>query len=162
MTTARVARNKAVYITYEIVSTQGELLEKSDLPVGYVHRAGGPLLEKLEDGLDGCEVGASVEVAVGPEDGFGAHREELTSVQELDDVPEEFRRIGAEAEFSNERDDTITMVVTKIEDGQVILDGNHPLAGMDLVFRVTVASVREATDDEIQSGVPADTSAPLQ
>ena len=162
MTTTRVAPNKAVYITYEIVSAQGELLEKSDLPVGYVHRAGGPLLEKLEDGLEGCEVGASVEVSVGPEDGFGAHREELTSVQELDDVPEEFRRIGAEAEFSNESGDTITMVVTKIEDGQVILDGNHPLAGMDLVFRVTVASVREATDDEIQSGVPADTSAPLQ
>ncbi|RKZ33950.1 MAG: peptidylprolyl isomerase [Gammaproteobacteria bacterium] len=162
MATARVGRHKAVYITYEIISAQGELLEKSDLPVGYVHRAGGLLLEKLEDGLEGCAVGESVEVPIGPEDGFGGHREELTSIQDLDDVPEEFHRLGAEAAFENERGETISMMVTEIKDGQVILDGNHPLAGKDLVFRVKVTSVRAATDAEIQSGVPADTSAPLQ
>ncbi len=156
MAKQRVGRRKVVYFTYEIRDPAGGVLERSDLPIGYVHGGKGELFEKLEASLDGRAVGDTVEVTLTPEESFGPHKPELTYTDRIDNVPLEYRRLGAEATFSNDEGETISMVVTRIEDDQVTLDGNHPFAGHTLVYRITVSDIREATEAEIGSGTPSE------
>ena len=161
MSGSRVAKHKVVYLTYEIRDLAGGILEKSDIPVGYVHGANDTLFEKIEQRLTGHTVGETVEVALTPEEGFGPHKPELTYTDEIANVPPEYRRLGAEATFSNDAGETITMVVTHMEGGRLTLDGNHPFAGKTVQFRVTVVGVRDATNEEILKGVPAETAGVL-
>jgi FKBP-type peptidyl-prolyl cis-trans isomerase SlyD len=151
---ATVSRHKVVEITYVIQDLDGRILEQCDLPVAYLHGVGGPILEKIEQALEGRAVGDRVEVTVSPSEGFGPHRPELTFTDDIDHVPAQFRYIGAEAEFANERGEVLRMRVTRIEGGKLTLDGNHPLAGKTLRFRVKVVGVREASPAEIAAGAP--------
>jgi FKBP-type peptidyl-prolyl cis-trans isomerase SlyD len=154
MTEPTVRRNQVVYFTYRIVDADGRLHEQIDLPVGYVHGVDSPLFPQIEAALEGRRVGDAVAVTLAPEEAFGPHRPELTFSDAIENVPPEYRRIGAEATFQNERGETITMVVTRIADGRVTLDGNHPLAGRTLTFHVAVTDVRPATETEIERGLP--------
>ncbi len=155
----RVRKDQVVYISYVIQGSDGEVLEQHDLPVGYVHGGGG-LLEKVEAALEGKAVGDRVEVTLEPEDGFGPHRPELTFTDDIENVPEEHRFLGSEVEFENERGESMLFRVTRIEDGKLTIDANHPLAGKTLRYLVRVEGMRPATLDEVANGVPAD--APLQ
>jgi len=150
----RVGKRKVVFLTYRIADLEGQLHEQMDLPIGYVHGANSNLFEQIEGALDGHAVGDTVEVELTPQDGFGEHRPELTYTEAIENVPPEYRHLGAEAEFQNERGESMTMVVTRIENGQITLDGNHPLAGKTVIFTVTIADIRDATAEEIASGVP--------
>lgn len=152
----KIGKNKAVYINYSIIGEDGQVIEQYDLPIGYIHGARSNLLEKLESALDGMAAGDRVEVTVKPEDGFGEHRPELTFTDAIENVPPAYRRLGAEVVFENEAGDTLTMRVTRIENGKVTLDGNHPLAGRTVKFIVNVLAVRDATLDEVARGAPAD------
>jgi FKBP-type peptidyl-prolyl cis-trans isomerase SlyD len=150
-----VSRNKVVSVTYEIFDGRGELFERSDLPVSYVHGAKeSPMFAKIERALEGRDVGDSIEVELPPNEGFGDHRPELTFSDDVDNVPPQFRRLGAEVTFQNEKGEELNMVVTRIEAGRLTLDGNHPLAGQTVRFRVKVAGVRDATPEEIAQGAP--------
>lgn len=155
----RVRNDQVVYISYVIQGSDGEVLEQHDLPVGYVHGGGG-LLEKVEAALEGKAAGDRVEVTLEPEDGFGPHRPELTFTDDIENVPEEHRFLGSEVEFENERGESMLFRVTRIEDGKLTIDANHPLAGKTLRYLVRVEGMRPATLDEVANGVPAD--APLQ
>jgi len=75
---------------------------------------------------------------------------ELTYTDDLANVPEQFRYVGAEVEFQNERGQSHIFTVTHVGDGKLTVDGNHPLAGKTLTFAVTVTSLRDATGEEIQ------------
>jgi FKBP-type peptidyl-prolyl cis-trans isomerase SlyD len=154
MAQAVVGKHKVVAVTYQIRDQSGGIFERSDLPVRYVHGVDGPLLEAIERRLEGAQVGDTVELTVSPEEGFGPHRPELTFVDDLENVPPQYRHVGAEVSFSNERGETLEMKVTRIEDGKLTVDGNHPLAGQTVEFRVTVVDVRDATADEIAHGLP--------
>jgi FKBP-type peptidyl-prolyl cis-trans isomerase SlyD len=156
--TARVEKNKVVYITYEIWDERGGLFERSDIPIGYVHGIQGPLIEKVEKGLEAHKMGDTVEIRVSPAEGFGDYRPELTFTDDLENVPEEYRYLGAQAEFQNDRGETMTVVVSRIEDGKLTVDANHPLAGQTITFRVTIVGVREATPQEIAERVPCETA----
>jgi FKBP-type peptidyl-prolyl cis-trans isomerase SlyD len=152
----RVGQRKVIYFTYEIRDTAGKVLERSDLPIGYLHGGQRELFDKLETSLEGRSVGDTVEVMLAPEEGFGPHNPELTYTDSIDNAPLEYRRLGAEATFANDQGETIDMVVTRIENGQVTLDGNHPFAGHALIYRITVSGIREATKAEIQRGTPGE------
>jgi FKBP-type peptidyl-prolyl cis-trans isomerase SlyD len=158
MSADKVAKNKAVYITYSIVDGLGNVFEQMDMPVGYIHRANSGIFEKVEDALEGCSVGDHLEVVLTPEEGFGEHQPELTFTDDLDNVPPQFRFVGAEVELSNDRDEAMMFKVTQIADGKLTIDGNHPMAGQTVTFKVDVVSVRNATADEIVSGRPADSN----
>jgi FKBP-type peptidyl-prolyl cis-trans isomerase SlyD len=158
MSDARVGCNQVVYITYRIVDADGVLQEQVDLPVGYVHGGCSPLFPQIERALEGLGVGERTSVTLGPDEAFGPHRPDLTFTDALENVPPEYRRLGAEATFQNDRGESITMTVTRIGDGQVTLDGNHPLAGKRLTFHVTVADLRPATAAEVERGLPEGTS----
>lgn len=150
----RVGQRKVVYFTYEIRDPAGGILERSELPIGYLHGGKRELFEKLETSLEGRAVGDTVEVTLTPEESFGPHKPELTYTDRIENIPSEYRRLGAEATFANDQGETIHMMVTRIEDQQVTLDGNHPFAGHTLVYRMTVSDIREATEAEIRSGTP--------
>lgn len=151
-----VSRNKVVYITYTIWDQRGRLFEQYDLPVGYVHGANGPLFEKIEQMLEGRKVGDRVEVTLTPREGFGEHKPELTFTDDVENVPPQHRQLGCEVMFENERGEQMLFRVTRIDDGRLTVDANHPLAGHTVKFVVNVVAVRPATLDEIANGVPAD------
>ncbi|MBI4194928.1 MAG: FKBP-type peptidyl-prolyl cis-trans isomerase [Betaproteobacteria bacterium] len=151
-----VTRNKVVYLTYTIWDESGRLFEQYDLPVSYVHGANGPLFEKIESALEGRKAGEQVEVTLSPRDGFGAHQPELTYTDDIDNVPPEHRRLGSEVMFENESGAQMLFRVTRIENGKLTVDANHPLAGQTVKFVVSIVAIRPATLDEIANGMPAD------
>ena len=148
----RVEVNKAVHFTYFISDDTGNRVEHSDIPVGYIHGANSPILPRLGEVLSGRSVGDQVEVTVGPEEGFGPHRPELTFIDDLKNVPSEFRQIGAEVEMKNDRGESKKFVVSKIEGDKLTVDGNHPLAGKTITFHLTITEIRDASNEEIASG----------
>jgi len=155
-----VQRGRAVYITYVITDDAGQVLEQYAMPVGYVHGGRSGLFDRIEAALAGRRVGDRVEVRLAAAEAFGPHRPELTFTDELENVPPEHRAVGSEVEFESERGERRVFRVTRIEGGRLTVDGNHPLAGKDLTFRLRVEAIRPATAEEIASGMPADT--PLQ
>ena len=153
MSDQSVSQNKVVSFIYSIVDDSGELLEQSDIPISYVHGGKHDLFEKVEAGLDGCVAGDTIEVSLTPEEGFGVHDPELTYTDKLENVPDEFRSIGAEVEMMNDQGDSRKFTVTRIENGKLTVDGNHPMAGKAITFRIKVTDIREATTEEIANGV---------
>lgn len=154
----KVARNKAVYVTYSIINQSGAVFEQSDVPVGYVHGCNSPLFEKIELALEGHKIGDRVEVSLNPAEGFGPHDPNLTFTDDIENVPPEFRRIGAEVELENARGESKTFRVSHIADGKLTVDANHALAGQTVTFVVDVVNIRNANMDEIVNGLPADQS----
>lgn len=152
-----IAKDQTVYLTYSILADNGEILERSDIPVGYVH--GSPasgLFPKVEAALTGHAEGEHIEVRLSPDEAFGVPQEELVWTDDIENVPPEYRQIGAEATFANEQGETKIFRVTRIENGQLTLDGNHPFAGQAITFAVDIQKVRDATSEEISAGHPAD------
>jgi FKBP-type peptidyl-prolyl cis-trans isomerase SlyD len=150
-----VEQNKVVSFVYTIVDTDGTLLEQPDIPISYVHGGQHDLFEKVEQVLDGAVVGDTVEVQLTAEEGFGAPDPELTYTDSIENVPDKFRRIGAEVEMKNDKGDSKKFIVTRIEDGKLTVDGNHPLAGKTIIFRISVTDIRAATPEEQANGVDA-------
>lgn len=156
MTEQRIAPAKLVTLTYRITDTEGNVLEQNDMPVSYLHGGYSDMFDKVERALEGKTAGDVVEVTLNPDEGFGDHDPNLTFTDDLDNVPPEFRRIGAEVEMQNEAGDTRTFIVTRIENGQLTVDCNHPFAGKTVRFRIEIQAVRDATLEELrEAGAPA-------
>jgi FKBP-type peptidyl-prolyl cis-trans isomerase SlyD len=149
-----VGRNKVVAFTYSIQDETGEVLEQSDIPISYVHGGKHDMFEKVEAAMEGCVVGDIVEVLLTSEEGFGAHDESLTYTDDIENVPPEFRRVGAEVEMMNDQGDARKFIVSRIENGKLTVDGNHPMAGKTITFHIKVVDIRDATAEEIRNGVP--------
>ncbi|MFQ5642852.1 MAG: peptidylprolyl isomerase [Thiogranum sp.] len=148
-----VGRHKVVAITYSILDDSGVVLEQSDIPVYYVHGGPNQMFPEVEEALDGRELGASVEVVLEPEKAFGPHDPNLTFTDAIENVPPEFRRVGAEVQMQNEQGETRKFIVSKIENDRLTVDGNHPFAGKTLTYVVTVADIRDATEEEKRKGI---------
>ena len=149
----KVTKGKVVTLTYSIRSESNEMLEQNDIPVSYVHGGNSQLLLKVEHALEGHEAGQQVSVKVHPEEGFGPRDPSLAFTDDLDNVPPEFRSVGARVEMQNDQGEMRAFYVTKIDQGKLTVDGNHPFAGKILLFAVRVLEVREATSDELANGV---------
>jgi len=150
-----VTKHKLVTITYIIKDESGETIEQNDVPVGYVHGVGGELVPALEAALDGHNVDDVVEVTISAEDGFGQYDPDLAFSDKMDNVPEEFRYVGAQAEFKNENGESKTFIVSKIDGDMLTLDGNHPFAGKTVQFQVTIHDIRDASEEEIANKASA-------
>lgn len=144
-----VSHNKLVTLTYAIQNELGETIEQNDLPVSYIHGSGSEFLPALEKALEGKSTGDTVEVMVQPADGFGEHDPALTFTDDINNVPLDYRQVGAQAEFENESGEVKIFTVSKIDEKSVTLDGNHPLAGKTIKFIVKIKEVRDASDEEI-------------
>lgn len=155
-----VTRNKLVYITYSILDARGMVVEQHDMPVGFVHGANSGILPAIEAAVDGRQVGDRVEITLSPEEGYGLRDERLVVVEDIDNVPPQFRRVGAEVLFENEAGETKAFYVTRIEDGKVTIDGNPSLAGQSVTCLVNVMDIRDATPEEVRNGRPLDAAPP--
>ncbi|HFD79699.1 MAG TPA: peptidylprolyl isomerase [Gammaproteobacteria bacterium] len=153
MTQPVVSRHKVVAITYSILDESGVILEQSDIPVYYVHGGPNDMFPEVESALEGCAIGDEIEVVLPPEKAFGYHDPNLTFTDDIDNVPPEFRRVGAEVEMQNDQGEVRSFYVSRIEDGKLTVDGNHPFAGKTLTYALTVADIRDATEEEKQKGV---------
>lgn len=154
---AVVEKNKVILLSYSLYDGKGELYEYSDLPIAYLHGSGADLFDKIESSLEGKTIGDEVEVILPPKEGFGEHDPTLTFTDDLENVPEELRKIGTEVEAANAEGEIMKFVVTNIdvENGKLTVDANHPLAGQTVKFKVTIKDIRDATPEEIKNGRPA-------
>lgn len=147
----KIAKNTVVSVNYKLSDAQGELIEESREPMVYLHGGYENTLPKIEEALDGKETGYSVTIQVEPADAFGEYDAELVKVEPKNRLPSPIE-VGMQFEGSPDDEDQATVVftVTEIADDKVVLDGNHPLAGMALRFELNVTEVREASEEEIQ------------
>lgn len=122
-----------------------ELQPASDLT--YLHGGYGELLAALEGALEGKAPGEWIRAQLEPEQAFGEYDAGLVRVEPAERYGDGIA-VGMEVE-----EDSRLYTVTDIAAGKVVLDGNHPLAGMALRFFCQVLSVRNASADEIRSGV---------
>jgi len=148
----QIKKDKYVELTYAILDAQGEIKERVDIPVKYIHGRDSGLFPKIETALEDCSKGERVEVSLTQQEGFGPSDPNLIFVDDIANVPPEFHRVGAEVEMQNDRGEAKQFVVTKIENGKLTVDGNHPLAGQTIKFVVTVGEVRDASSDELKFG----------
>ena len=153
MNSTTIKRGSVVSVTYTIVDQRGEVVEAVEIPVEYMQGSDNGLFPEIEAALEGKGCGERITVTLTPEAGFGHHDPHKTFTDVIENVPPEYRHLGAEAEFHNDRGETLKMVVTHVDNGTVTLDGNHPLAGKTLTFHVTVQAIREATAAERQHGL---------
>src|SRR3569833_1489457 len=127
-----VTQNKLVYITYSILDSRGMVVEQHDIPVGYVQGANSGILPAIESAVAGRKIGDRVEIALSPEEGYGLRDESLVFVDDIENVPPEFRRIGAEVMFENESGETKVFYVTANKNNKHTQNGNPSLAGQSV------------------------------
>jgi FKBP-type peptidyl-prolyl cis-trans isomerase SlyD len=152
--TMKIAKNSVVTLNYKLSDAQGNLIEESreQEPMIYLHGGYGNTLPKIEEALDGKDVGYETTIQVEPEDAFGEYDAGLVKIESRDRLPTPLE-LGMQFEGTPEtgeaNDESLIFTVTDIADDKVVLDGNHPLAGMALRFSLNVTDVRAATDEEI-------------
>jgi FKBP-type peptidyl-prolyl cis-trans isomerase SlyD len=149
----KIAKNTVVSVAYKLSDAQGNLIEESDEPMVYLHGGYDGTFPKIEEALDGHETGFSTQIQLEPGDAFGDYDPELVKIEPRDRFPEPLEvgmQFEGTPEESDDELDTLVYTVTDVADDKVVLDGNHPLAGMALRFALTVEEVRDATPDEIE------------
>jgi FKBP-type peptidyl-prolyl cis-trans isomerase SlyD len=147
----KIAKNTVVTVNYKLSDAQNNLIEDGSQPMVYLHGGYENTLPKIEEELDGKEVGYSSTIQIEPDDAFGDYDPALVKVEPRNRLPEPLE-VGMQFEgMPDSTDDESAMIftVTDIADDKVVLDGNHPLAGMALRFELSVIDVRAATEEEI-------------
>lgn len=146
-----ITAGKLVALTYRIEDGQGRTLEQNDIPVTYIHGGQTELIGGMDGAVHGRRAGDEVELILTPDQGFGPHDPSLTFTDALENVPPALRYVGAEFEMENESGETRQFHVTRIEDGKLTVDGNHPLAGKTLRVHVRIEEVRDPTHAELSA-----------
>lgn len=148
-----ISKDKFVSLTYTITDEHGDVLERIDMPVRFIHGRDSQVIEKIEHALAGLAPGDEVSVTLEPAEAFGEHQAELTFTDDIANVPPQFHHIGAEVEFQNDRGESRIFRVSNIADGKLTVDGNHPFAGKVITYNIKIVEVRDATPDEMVSGI---------
>ena len=146
--------NSAVSFHYSRADDEGQQLDSSagKEPLAYLHGAGN-IIPGLENALTGKAVGDSMTVAVSAAEGYGEVQQELiqdvprTSFQGVEQI-----EVGMQFEAQTGQGGTVPVTVTAVTDETVTVDGNHPLAGKNLNFDVSIEAVRDATAEELEHG----------
>jgi len=150
----KITKNTVVTVKYKLSDAQGKVIEEGVEPMVYLHGGYENTLPRIEAALDGKEIGFKTEIQLEPEDAFGDYDADLVKVEPRSRLPSplevgmQFEGIPDEDEDDDEEGELI-FTVTEIADDQVVLDGNHPLAGIALRFNLEVSDVRAATEEEI-------------
>jgi FKBP-type peptidyl-prolyl cis-trans isomerase SlyD len=140
----QVTKDTVVTLTYELLDSDGQLIESSETPVEYLHGGYDGIFRRVEEALSGKDVGERCQIRLEPEDAFGDYEEELVRME---------LEVGMRFEGRGEDSGaTLIYTVTDIADDKVVVDGNHPLAGQTLHFACIVTGVRAATDEELEHG----------
>lgn len=149
-----ITENSAVSFHYTLTDEQGQEIDSSagQDPLAYLHGAGN-IIPGLEKALEGKSIGDQLNVEVSAEEGYGPVQHEL-----IQDVPRssfqgvESIEVGMQFEAQTGQGGSVPVTVTAVTDETVTVDGNHPLAGKNLNFDVTIADIREASAEELEHG----------
>ncbi len=150
----QVVKNTVVTLDYSVSDPDGQLVDAGQEPLVYLHGGYDDIFPMIEEAVHEKKVGESVVVKMQPNDAFGEYDAQLIQVEPRKGFPKELE-VGMQFEGvpdGGDDDDILIYRVTEIADDKVVLDGNHPLAGMALVFTCTVTAVRPASADEIAHG----------
>jgi len=149
-----VKKNCVVTLDYTVFDTNNTLLDSGSQPLIYLHGGYNEVFHKIEKELEGKRIGDSIHLQLLPKDTFGEYRSNLVLIQDRS-MFEDDLAVGQHVEmiFSEDEEEEIMLVytVSDIQEDRVILDANHPLAGITIMFDATVIGVREATTDEIEA-----------
>jgi FKBP-type peptidyl-prolyl cis-trans isomerase SlyD len=167
----KIEKNTVVSLIYRLSDAQNNLIEESAEPMVYLHGGYAGTFPKIEEILEGEEIGFETQLQLEPQDAFGDYDAELLRIEQRDRFPEPLE-IGMQfegvpstddeeegAEFlaaADEDQDTLIYTVTDIGEDRVVLDANHPFAGMALRFWIQVSDVRPATPEEVENGRAVD------
>ncbi|MBB1519945.1 FKBP-type peptidyl-prolyl cis-trans isomerase [Aquipseudomonas guryensis] len=149
-----IAANKAVSIDYTLTNDAGEVIDSSagGAPLAYLHGAGNIIIG-LEKALEGKQAGDELKVAIEPVDAYGEYSAELVATlnRSMFEGVDELE-VGMQFHASGPDGGMQIVTIRDLDGDDVIVDGNHPLAGQRLHFQVKVVSVREALAEELAHG----------
>ncbi len=147
----QIAKNTVASIEYTLKDDSGNVIDTSEGhgPLAYVHGVGA-LVPGLESELEGRSAGDQLQVRVDPEQGYGERLEGMTHEVVRDDFPADADpQVGMQFQAESE-EGSLVFTVVQIDGNKILLDANHPLAGVHLNFDVRVVEVRPASPDEIE------------
>ena len=154
-TSETIEDGKLVELTYKVTDRKsGRVLTSVEFPLGYIHGHNEILAPSVHKELEGRCAGDVIEVPIDGNRIFGARDESLVFTDRIENVPEQYRQVGASILMENDRGQARTFIVTRMDDQTLTVDGNNPLCGREVVFRLEVLSVRDATDEEMKAGGP--------
>lgn len=147
-----IIKNTVVTLDYKVRDPDGNVVDDGANPLVYLHGGYDAIFPLLEEKLHGMKTGEKLNIKLQPDDAFGEYDESLVLVEDRELFPADievgmaFERVGDDGE------DDMVFRITDIADKKVVVDGNHPLAGMALIFDVTIAEVRAASAEELEHG----------
>lgn len=148
----QITKNAVVSFHYTLNDADGKTLDSSAgrEAFAYIH-GGGMIVPGLEEQLEGKKAGDSLLAVVSPEKGYGNIDPQLLHKVPQDRFGDQKVEPGMQFQ-AGERGEMGVFTVVAVEDGHVVLNGNHPLAGVTLHFNVEITNVREATQEELAHG----------
>ncbi len=150
-----IADGYVVEMNYTLTNSEGDVIDSSDgkAPLSYIHGKKN-IIPGLEKEMTGKKVGDSFKVTIGPEEAYGNRNEAMVQTVPKDQFGPDAANVQVGMQFQVESADGQALLVTAIEvkENDVVLDGNHPLAGKTLHFDVEVVGLREATKEEMEKG----------
>ena len=150
-----VGEGKLVELTYKVIDAKSKsVLTEVEFPIGYVHGVNEALAPQVTAELEGRLPGDVIEVPLDCNKLFGPRDESLVVTDLIENVPEEYREVGTSILMENEEGKTKTFLVTRVDQKTVTIDGNNPLCGREVIFRLEIRTVRDATEEEIANGGP--------
>jgi FKBP-type peptidyl-prolyl cis-trans isomerase SlyD len=151
--TQAIRDGKFVELTYKVTDRKsGHVLSCVEFPLGYVHGHNEILAPSVHKELEGKSAGDVIEVPIDGNRIFGPRDESLVFTDHVENVPEEYRKIGTSILMENDKGQTRSFLVTRVDDETLTLDGNNPLCGREVVFTLEILAVRDATGDEMTAG----------
>lgn len=155
----QIGQDTVVTLKYRVMDSDGNVVDAGNMPLNYLHGGYRGIFPNIETALEGKQAGDAIEVKLQPEDAFGEYDADLVTVESRHLFPEnievgmQFERAGdGEGDEDDDDDEDMLFTITDIADDKVVVDGNHPLAGVALIFSCTVTDVRAATADEVEHG----------
>ena len=150
-----VSDSKLVELTYKVIDVKsGSVLTEVEFPIGYIHGVNEILAPPVMAELEGKLPGDVIEVPIDCRELFGERDESLVFTDKIENVPEEYRKIGTSVLMESEQGNTKSFLVTRVDEETVTIDGNNPLCGREVIFRLDIVTVRDATEEELELGGP--------
>lgn len=148
-----VSHGKYVELKYQVIDVKTDsVLTEVEFPIGYVHGVNEVLAPAVMMQLENKAAGDTIEVPIDCNELYGPRDEALVITENIHNVPEEYRKVGTAILMENDKGQTKTFTVTRIAEDVIVIDGNNPLCGRDVIFKLNILTVRDATEEEMEYG----------
>ena len=150
-----ISDGKLVELTYKVIDLKTEaVLTSVEFPIGYIHGVTEALAPQVTAELKGKKVGEEINVPIDCNKIYGPRDESLVITDHIENVPEEYREVGLSILMENDQGDNKSFLVTRVDEKSVTIDGNNPLCGREVIFKLEILTVRDATEEELEAGGP--------